>query len=98
MFKQEKVKIMEGCAPQIPVAITTPSLNHGVGFSHEARRRLGLTGRLPSAVLTLEQQADRVWQQVQGLPTDLARHLLLDQLHYRHEVLYFQVLSEHLNG
>ena len=96
MFKQEKVKIMERSAPQIPVAITTPSLNHGVGFSHGERRRLGLTGRLPSAVLTLEQQADRVWQQLQALPTDLARNLLLDQLHYRHEVLYFKVLCEHL--
>src|SRR5882757_4934917 len=96
MFKQEKVKIMERSAPQIPVAITAPSLNHGVGFSHGERRRLGLTGRLPSAVLTLEQQADRVWQQLQALPTDLARNLLLDQLHYRHEVLYFKVLCEHL--
>jgi malate dehydrogenase (oxaloacetate-decarboxylating) len=87
---------MEGCVPQVPVAMTTSSLNHGVGFSHAERRRLGLTGRLPSAVLTLEQQADRVWQQLQGLPTDLARNLLLDQLHYRHEVLYFKVLCEHL--
>ena len=87
---------MEGCVPQIPVAMTTPCLNRGVGFSHAERRRLGLTGRLPSAVLTLEQQANRAWQQLQGLPTDLARNLLLDQLHYRHEVLYFKVLCEHL--
>src|ERR1700694_3699318 len=87
---------MEGCARQIPVAMTTPSLNHGVGFSHAERRRLGLTGRLPSAVLTFEQQANRVWQQLQALPTDLARNLLLDQLHYRHEVLYFKLLCEHV--
>src|ERR1700724_2949438 len=96
MFKQEKVKIMENCAPQIPVAMTTPSLNRGVAFSHEARRRLGLTGRLPSAVLTLEQQRDRVWRQLQGMATDLGRNLLLEQLHYRHEILYFKVLAEHL--
>jgi malate dehydrogenase (oxaloacetate-decarboxylating) len=89
--------MMEGCVPQVPVAMTTSSLNHGVGFSHAERRRLGLTGRLPSAVLTLGQQANRVWQQLQGLPTDLARNLLLDQLHYRHEVLYFKVLCEHLS-
>ena len=87
---------MEGSGPQIPVALATPSLNRGVGFTHEERRRLGLTGRLPSGVLTLEQQAERVWRQLQGLATDLARNLLLDQLHYRHEVLYFKVLSEHL--
>ena len=82
--------------PQTPDALATPSLNRGVGFTHEERRRLGLTGRLPSGVLTLEQQAERVWRQLQGMPTNLARNLHLDQLHYRHEVLYFKVLSEHL--
>jgi malate dehydrogenase (oxaloacetate-decarboxylating) len=87
---------MAGSVPQIPAALTTPSINRGVGFTHEDRRRLGLMGRLPPGVLTLEQQAERVWRQLQEEPTDLARNLLLDQLHYRHEVLYFKVLSEHL--
>lgn len=86
----------DACVPRFPAALSTPSLNRGVGFTHEERRRLGLTGRLPSAVLTLEQQADRVWQQLQSLATDLGRNLLLEQLHYRHELLYFKVLSEHL--
>jgi malate dehydrogenase (oxaloacetate-decarboxylating) len=79
-----------------PPALTTPSLNRGVGFTHEQRRKLGLTGRLPAGVLTLEQQAERVWRQLQSMPTDLARNLLMDQLHYRHETLYFKVLSDHL--
>ena len=52
--------------PQIPDALATPSLNRGVGSTHAERRRLGLTGRLPSGVLTLEQQAERVWRQLQG--------------------------------
>ena len=60
------------------------------------RHQLGLTGRLPSAVLTLEGQAQRLWEQLQSLPTDLARNLLLEQVHNRNEVLYFKVLSEHL--
>jgi malate dehydrogenase (oxaloacetate-decarboxylating) len=82
--------------PRIPVALSSPSLNRGVGFTHEERRRLGLTGRLPSAVLTLEEQADRVWHQLQSLATDLGRNLLLEQLHYRHELLYYKVLADHL--
>ncbi|SON61698.1 Putative malate oxidoreductase [NAD] [Mycobacterium simulans] len=86
----------DACVPRFPAALSTPSLNRGVGFTHEERRRLGLTGRLPSAVLTLEQQADRVWHQLQSLATDLGRNLLLEQLHYRHELLYFKVLTEHL--
>src|ERR1700758_5052926 len=82
--------------PKIPAALGSPSLNRGVGFTHEQRRRLGLTGRLPSAVLTLDEQADRVWHQLQGMATDLGRNLLLEQLHYRHELLYYRVLEDHL--
>ncbi|MBV8786407.1 MAG: NAD-dependent malic enzyme [Mycobacterium sp.] len=84
------------CTPRIPAALAAPSLNRGVGFTHEQRRKLGLTGRLPAAVLTLEEQADRVWHQLQGLATDLGRNLLLEQLHYRHELLYYKVLEDHL--
>jgi malate dehydrogenase (oxaloacetate-decarboxylating) len=87
---------MDVRVPQTPVALANPSLNRGVGFTHEERRRLALTGRLPPGVLTLDQQAERVWRQLQGMATDLARNLHLDQLHYRHEVLYFKVLAEHL--
>jgi malate dehydrogenase (oxaloacetate-decarboxylating) len=87
---------MSSCAPKTPLALATPSLNRGVGFTHDERRKFGLTGRLPSGVLALDQQAERVWHQLQSMPTDLARNVLLDQLHYRHEVLYFKVLSEHL--
>ncbi|MCV7120889.1 NAD-dependent malic enzyme [Mycobacterium nebraskense] len=83
-------------APRIPPALSAPSLNRGVGFTHEQRRQLGLTGRLPSAVLTLDEQADRVWHQLQSLATDLGRNLLLEQLHYRHELLYYKVLEDHL--
>jgi malate dehydrogenase (oxaloacetate-decarboxylating) len=82
--------------PRIPTAMVSPSLNRGVGFTHEQRRQLGLTGRLPSAVLTLDEQADRVWRQLQGMATDLGRNLLLEQLHYRHELLYYKVLEDHL--
>jgi malate dehydrogenase (oxaloacetate-decarboxylating) len=87
---------MTSSAPHIPEALTTPSLNRGTAFTIEERHQLGLTGRLPSAVLTLEGQAQRLWQQLQSLPTDLARNLLLEQVHNRNEVLYYKVLSEHL--
>jgi malate dehydrogenase (oxaloacetate-decarboxylating) len=91
-----KATKMGGRAPKAPLALTTPSVNRGVGFTHQQRRKLGLTGRLPSGVLTLEQQAARVWRQLQSMRTDLARNVLLDQLRSRHEILYFKVLAEHL--
>jgi malate dehydrogenase (oxaloacetate-decarboxylating) len=82
--------------PRIPEPLTSPGLNRGTAFSLEERDELGLTGRLPSAVLSLDDQANRLWHQLQELPTDLARNLLLEQVHNRNEVLYFKVLSEHL--
>src|ERR1700686_3612008 len=87
---------MKTLAPHPPEALTSPSLNRGTAFDSEQRRALGLTGRLPSAVLTLEDQAQRLWQQLLSLPTNLPRNLLLEQVHDRNEVLYFKVLSEPL--
>jgi malate dehydrogenase (oxaloacetate-decarboxylating) len=49
-----------------------PLENRGVAFTLEDRRRLGLIGRLPSAVLTLGQQAQRAYAQLHHQPDDLA--------------------------
>jgi malate dehydrogenase (oxaloacetate-decarboxylating) len=70
--------------------------NHGVAFTRPEREALGLTGRLPSAVLTLDQQAQRAYQQLQAQGSDLAKNVYLEQLHDRNETLYFRVLSDHL--
>jgi malate dehydrogenase (oxaloacetate-decarboxylating) len=70
--------------------------NHGVGFTPAERKALGLTGRLPAAVLTLEQQAQRAYQQLQRQDSDLAKNVDLEQLHDRNETLYYRVLVDHL--
>jgi malate dehydrogenase (oxaloacetate-decarboxylating) len=82
--------------PGVPEALTHPLLNHGVAFTQAERKALGLTGRLPSAVLTLEEQARRAYQQLQAQPNDLAKNVSLEQLHDRNEVLYYKVLADHL--
>jgi malate dehydrogenase (oxaloacetate-decarboxylating) len=43
--------------PATPAALSDPLRNRGVAFTPAERDALGLTGRLPSAVLTLDQQA-----------------------------------------
>jgi hypothetical protein len=43
----------------LPGVLADPVLNRGVAFSAADREALGLTGRLPAAVLTLEEQAER---------------------------------------
>ncbi len=53
---------------QATEVVDDPLRNRGVAFDQEQRKRLGLTGRLPSAVLSLDQQAQRVHQQLQAQP------------------------------
>ena len=82
--------------PAVPAVLNDPLLNHGVAFTAAERKELALTGRLPSAVLTLDQQARRAWQQLQAQPSDLAKNVYMEQLHDRNEVLYYKVLADHL--
>ena len=73
-----------------------PLRNRGTAFDHSQRRELGLTGRLPSAVETLDEQATRCWAQLQARPSDMDKYVYLDLLHDRNETLYFKVLADHL--
>ncbi|MCG7208831.1 NAD-dependent malic enzyme [Streptomyces arenae] len=82
--------------PATPGVLTDPLRNRGVGFTQADRDELGLTGRLPSAVLTLEQQAQRAYQQLQAQDGDLAKNVYLEQLHDRNQTLYYKVLTDHL--
>ena len=82
--------------PAIPAALDDPLVNRGVAFPQPERETLGLTGRLPSAVLTLDQQAQRAWEQLQRQSAELAKNVYLEQLHDRNEVLYYKVLADHL--
>src|SRR5580704_18916085 len=82
--------------PAVPEILDDPMLNRGVAFTAADRKALGLTGRLPSAVLTLEEQAERAHRQLHQQGTALAKNVYLEQLHDRNETLYYRVLSEHL--
>ena len=79
-----------------PAVITDPLTNRGTAFTLEQRRELGLIGRLPSAVETLDEQARRAYTQLRSQSTDMARYIFLDQLHNRNEVLYYRLLVDHL--
>jgi malate dehydrogenase (oxaloacetate-decarboxylating) len=85
-----------GHAPAIPAALENPILDKGTAFTESERDALGLTGRLPSAVLTLDQQAQRAYQQMQRQGDDLSKNVYMEQLHDRNEVLYYRVLADHL--
>lgn len=79
-----------------PDALANPLKNHGTAYTLEERRKLGLIGRLPTAVETLEEQAARAYAQVSSFHSDLEKYNYLSLLHQRNEVLYFKVIGDHL--
>ncbi len=76
--------------------LASPLLNRGTAFTQAEREALGLTGLLPDATSTLEGQLTRVYGQYQRQPNDLAKNLYLANLRDRNEVLFYRLLSEHL--
>ncbi|MGW0036726.1 hypothetical protein [Gordonia sp. NPDC003376] len=71
-----------------PNTIADAITNRGTAFTAEERTRLGLIGRLPSAVETLDDQVARAYKQIGGFETALEKYNYLNQLHDRNEVLY----------
>ncbi len=72
-------------------------INKGTAFTDSERHDLGLTGLIPAAHFTLEDQLGRVYAQYLRQPNDLARNVTLNALHDRNEVLFYRLLTEHLS-
>jgi malate dehydrogenase (oxaloacetate-decarboxylating) len=77
--------------------LADPRINKGTAFGDAERADLGLIGLIPAGHLTLEQQAGRIYSQFLRQSSDLARNVLLNELHDRNEVLYYRVLADHLS-
>ena len=76
--------------------LRVPALNKGVAFSVEERAALGLDGLLPPAVLTLDEQAERAYQQYLAQQGDLRKNRYLAALHDRNQTLFYRLLADHL--
>ena len=73
-----------------------PLTNKGTAFSEQERDALGLRGLLPPRVFSLEEQVDRVLENLRRKPNALEKYIFLQSLHDRNETLFFRVLIEHL--
>jgi len=76
--------------------LSDPRLNRGTAFSYAQRHALGITGLIPPAHVTLKAQVARVYAQYQRQPTDLAKNVLLTEVHARNEVLFYRLLITHV--
>jgi malate dehydrogenase (oxaloacetate-decarboxylating) len=77
--------------------LADPRINKGTAFSEAERAALGITGLIPAGHMTLDEQVRRVYAQYQRQTTDLARNVVLTELHDRNEVLFYRLLSSHLS-
>lgn len=78
------------------LVLVHPMANRGTAFTLEERAALGLAGLLPNRVTTIEEQLRRVYAQYSRSPSPLAKFIQLSQLRDRNEVLFYRLLSEHL--
>src|SRR5215467_4714016 len=77
--------------------LADPRINKGTAFSDAERADLDLIGLIPAGHMTLDQQASRIYAQFLRQSSNLARNVLLNELHDRNEVLYYRVLGDHLS-
>jgi malate dehydrogenase (oxaloacetate-decarboxylating)(NADP+) len=74
-----------------------PLLNKGTAFTEEERDALGLRGLLPAHVLSMEQQAERLLDNLRRLPDDLEKYVALNALHDRNEVLFLRLVCDNID-
>ncbi|UCG71518.1 MAG: NAD-dependent malic enzyme [Chromatiales bacterium] len=76
--------------------IHEPLLNKGAAFSREEREAFGLDGMMPHGILSIEQQAERVYRNLANYSDPLQKYVFLGSLQDRNETLYFHLLGQHL--
>ncbi|AEO69827.1 3a18aae4-da30-4613-aa74-9d129cdda077 [Thermothielavioides terrestris] len=84
------------CALKGTVLLNHPYFNKGSAFTAAERRDFELTGLLPPSVQTLEQQAQRAYEQYSAGADDLAKNTFLTSMKEQNVVLYFKLLLDHL--
>ena len=76
--------------------MTTPQLNKGTAFSQAEREKLGLLGKVPARIETLDEQVDRALYQLSAYTDDLQKHIYLNNLHDKNQVLFYKLISQNL--
>jgi malate dehydrogenase (oxaloacetate-decarboxylating) len=96
----ELIQTPEGTVARVRLrgssVLTSPIINRGTAFTPEERQALGLTGLLPSGVSTMEGQLRRTYAQYSRQPDDLNKNVYLANLRDRNEVLFYRLLTEHI--
>ena len=79
-----------------PSLLDTPLLNKGSAFSAKERRNFNLIGLLPPVYESIEEQAERCYQQYSSFDEPINKHIYLRAVQDNNETLFYRLLSEHL--
>src|SRR5216683_1474416 len=87
---------MKADVPHGTELLNRPGLNKGTAFTEDERSTLALQGLLPPQVENLAEQVARAYDAYQRKKDDLERHIYLRALQDTDEVLFYQLLLEHI--
>lgn len=73
-----------------------PEFNKGTAFTEAERDALGIRGLLPPRVFTLEEQLQRVTENLARKESDLERYVYLAALQDRNETLFYRTIIDHI--
>jgi malate dehydrogenase (oxaloacetate-decarboxylating)(NADP+) len=73
------------------------ALNRSITFGRKDRDRLGLTGLLPYCVASEREMVTRLMDNLERLPRDIDRYMLLSSVQERNERLFYRTVIEHID-
>ena len=76
--------------------LTTPLLNKGTAFSKGERQQFQLIGLIPPRFESIEQQAERAYQQFSSFVAAINKHIYLRTIQDTNEILFYYLLEHHL--
>ncbi len=79
-----------------PALLRDPRLNKSTAFTDAEREAFGLTGLLPEAVETEDNQVRRVLLYLERLQSNLDKYICLSALRHTNETLFYRVLRSNL--
>ena len=82
--------------PQGVALLHNPLFNRGTGFTAAEREAFGLRGLLPPRVLSIEEHAARILENLRKKPTDLEKYVYLIDTEDRNETLFYRILIDNM--
>ena len=76
--------------------LNNPFLNKGTAFTHEERQRLGLTGLLPHAMQTIDQQSQQAYAHYNQKPSLLEKRQFLMEIFNTNRTLFYHLFGQHI--